>query len=250
MPGLSIGTPNSLDCPKLIAHRGLASTAPANSLPSFLAAGEASFWAIETDVHKTRDGVLVCNHDKTVDAMYDGSGFIAEMTYDALMKLRLRTDNCSESWPEDMLRMPTFDAYLSICKKYKAIPFIETKTDDISDVVEAACRRFREEDIVISSVNEAHLRKTRSISDKIFFHHIFSDREAVKRLGDLGYCGVSFNYPDYHAFPRTLLDEAHSAGVKVCLRAGDSVGTVRDMVAMGLDYIPTNCITPQMIKEG
>lgn len=247
---LNIGAPNSLDCPKLIAHRGLASAAPANSIPSFLAAGEANFWAIETDVHKTRDGVLVCNHDKTVDAMYNGSGPIAQMTYDALMKLRLKTESCPDSWPEDMLRMPTFDEYLSICRKYRAIPFIETKSDDIPDVIEAACRYFREEEIVISSGNEMHLMQTRSISDKIFIHHIFSDGEAVKRLSFMGYCGVSFNYPDYRAFPTNLLEEAHRVGVRVCLRAGDSVQAVGDMVAMGLDYIPTNCITPQMMKEG
>ena len=45
--------------PKLIAHRGLTNEAPENSNPAFRKAGENGFWAIETDVHKTKDGILV-----------------------------------------------------------------------------------------------------------------------------------------------------------------------------------------------
>ncbi len=241
---------NTLDRPKLIAHRGLATNVPANSIPSFQAAGKMRFWAIETDVHKSKDGVLVCNHDATVDAMYDGVGRIADMTYDELMKLRLRVDSRHNSWSGDLLHMPSFDEYLAICKKYDAIPFIETKTDDIADVIEAACRYFKEEDVVISSSAELHLQAARQISDKVFIHHIFSDRDTVARLSLLGNSGVSFNYPDYKAFPRILLEEAHAVGVEVCLRAGDSVEAVCDMIHMGLDYVPTNCITTLMMKEG
>ena len=57
---------------KLIAHRGYAVHAPQNSLEAFEAAGKLGYWAIETDVHKTKDGVLVCNHDATVDHMFNG----------------------------------------------------------------------------------------------------------------------------------------------------------------------------------
>ena len=46
---------------KLIAHRGYAVHAPQNSLEAFETAGRLGYWAIETDVHKTLDGVLVCN---------------------------------------------------------------------------------------------------------------------------------------------------------------------------------------------
>ena len=78
---------NSLELPKLIAHRGYAVEAPQNSIPAFVEAGKLGFWAVETDVHKTKDGVLVCNHNNSVDEMYYGSGKIAEMTYRELATL-------------------------------------------------------------------------------------------------------------------------------------------------------------------
>ena len=52
----------TLDQPKLIAHRGFAVSAPQNSLSAFRAAGERGFWAIETDVRAAGDGVLARRH--------------------------------------------------------------------------------------------------------------------------------------------------------------------------------------------
>ena len=99
---------NSSDAPKLIAHRGFAVKAPQNSLPSFTEAGRLGFWAIETDVHKTKDGVLVCNHNNSVDEMYNGSGEIAEMTYAQLAALSLRIEEGCHDYSPEELTMPTF----------------------------------------------------------------------------------------------------------------------------------------------
>ena len=107
-----ITRPNTIHHPKLIAHRGYTPVAPENSLPAFEAAGKEGFWAIETDVHKSLDGVLVCNHDPATDRMYDGSGAIAQMTYDGLMRLRLAAGDGLEGYPEEALRMPTFRSIL------------------------------------------------------------------------------------------------------------------------------------------
>ena len=175
--------------------------------------------------------------------MYDGSGAIAQMTYDELMRLRLAAGDGLEGYPEEALRMPTFREYLAICKRYGAVPFIETKTEDIAAVLEEACRYFEEKDVVISSFCEEHLLMARQISEKVFLHHIFSTPDTMRRLGQLGYCGVSYNYPVYKDFPQALLRETHDAGVLLCLRAGDTPQAVREMIRMGLDYIPTNCMT-------
>ena len=67
-------TPQTLSHPRYVSHRGFQPMAPANSLPSFEYAGYLRQWAIETDVHFTRDGVAVCCHNDTVDATFDGTG--------------------------------------------------------------------------------------------------------------------------------------------------------------------------------
>lgn len=233
--------PNTIAAPKLIAHRGFAVHAPQNSLPAFEEAGKLGFWAIETDVRKTADGQLVCCHDGTVDSMFCGSGEIWQMTLGQLQSLSFREEKskgCSEPG-----RMPLFREYLAICKRYGCIPFIETKTTDIAEVLEAVGEFFREDEFVMSSVQFSHLEQVRKITDQVFIHHIFSDAEKMCLLSQMGNSGLSYNYPVYQDMPSELLEKTHAAGVKLCLRAGDSAQAVRDMIQMGLDYIPTNCIS-------
>lgn len=69
------------------AHQGGAWEAPSSTLYAIAAALEAGATAIELDVHATADGQLVVCHDPTVDRTTDGSGRIAELTYDELAAL-------------------------------------------------------------------------------------------------------------------------------------------------------------------
>jgi len=114
---------------RFISHRGYQPMAPANSLPGFAYAGLLGQWAIETDVQRTRDGVLVCCHDASVDSTFNGNGVIAEMTWDELARLRICQGNRRECIPQEQLRMPLFAEYLSICRRAGSIPFVELKTD-------------------------------------------------------------------------------------------------------------------------
>jgi len=243
----SILRPNTEKEPKLIAHRGLAVKFPPNSLPAFAEAGKCRFWAIETDVRKTKDGILVCNHNPEIDATYDGSGEIADMTYAELAKFRRRDEKEKGLCSADDLRMPLFREYLEICRQYHALPFIETKTPDIEEVLGEAGRYFAEDEIIVSSIRFEHLLLVRRISRKIFIHHIFSSEKEMERIGELRYGGVSYNCTDLSAFPEKLLKETHEHGVLLCLRAGDSAEAVKKMIAAGLDYIPTNCVKPESL---
>ena len=64
-------------------------------------------------------------------------------------------------------------------------------------------------------------------------------------ISAMGNGGLSYNYPNPYDVPDGLIEETHKNGVKVCLRAGDNRETVERMVALGLDYIPTNCFVPE-----
>ena len=228
---------------KLIAHRGYAVHAPQNSLEAFEAAGKLGYWAIETDVHKTKDGVLVCNHDATIDHMFNGSGEIRAMSWAELSELRFREENKNGSKRDE--GMPTFRQYLEICQRHHAVPFIETKTTDVAEVLEQAFEYFEPEQVVLSSVNMEHLRLARMVSERVFLHHIFSDETSIKELARMKPAGVSLNYPDLDAFDSRWVDVVHGYGLKLCLRAGDSKEKVERMKALGLDYVPTNCFKPE-----
>ena len=65
------------------------------------------------------------------------------------------------------------------------------------------------------------------------------------QIAKMGNGGLSYNYPVLDDVPEGLIEKTHEAGVKVCLRAGDSEESLARMIAMGLDYIPTNCTLPR-----
>lgn len=73
--------------PLILAHQGDSSTAPGNTMPAFEAAVRKGCDALETDIHWTRDEVIVISHDETVDRMSNGTGRIADLSYAELMKL-------------------------------------------------------------------------------------------------------------------------------------------------------------------
>lgn len=72
--------------PRVVAHRGDSKHFPENTLPAFLSAVKMGIDIVETDVHITKDGVIVIWHDNTLDRNTDGSGTIEEHTFDELQK--------------------------------------------------------------------------------------------------------------------------------------------------------------------
>lgn len=234
---------NSWAAPKLIAHRGLAVGCPPSSMGAFRRAGEAGFWAIETDIRKTKDGRYVCIHDADTFGVLEGGGAVAELTLEELRKLRYRDNDETAEGP-----IPTLEEYLEVCRQHGCCPFLETKTADVAQVLEIAFRYFREEEVILSSIDFAHIRMAAEVSGKVFLHHIFSDREKMYWLAERGYGGVSFKVRDSSEAPRELLEKTHSLGLCYCLRAADSLENFEKMLAIGADYVPTNCLLPGTVK--
>ena len=75
------------------AHRGGATYEPnlyrENSLHAFKEAVALGYRYLETDVHATRDGVLLAFHDRVLDRVTDHTGAIAELTYAEIAEARI-----------------------------------------------------------------------------------------------------------------------------------------------------------------
>lgn len=235
--------PQDASHPRYISHRGFQPMAPANSLPAFEYAGRLHQWAIETDVHFTRDGMAVCCHNDTVEATFDGAGAIRDMTWAQLSALRMQQGNRLGCFTAEQLCMPLFSQYLGICRRYGSVPFIELKTDDVGRVLhEVRAAGFTDEEIVISAISLSRLQEARRLSACAFVHRIFAQEDELSALAQLGNAGLSWNIKDVRDCPQDKIDIAHALGLKVCLRAGDTLADVRRMLALGCDYIPTNCM--------
>lgn len=72
--------------PAIVAHRGLLLDAPENTLANFSACLNLRL-GFEFDVRRSRDGVLICLHDDTVDRTTDGRGRALELSLAELQRL-------------------------------------------------------------------------------------------------------------------------------------------------------------------
>jgi glycerophosphoryl diester phosphodiesterase len=82
--------------PLVIAHRGASHDVAEHTLPAYLEAIESGADGLECDVRLTRDGHLVCVHDRTVNRTSNGSGIVSEYDLQELRRLDFL------SWREDL----------------------------------------------------------------------------------------------------------------------------------------------------
>jgi len=73
--------------PMLVAHRGASSTVAEHTLAAYEAAIASGADALEWDVRLTRDGHLVCVHDRTINRTSSGRGIVSELDLTALEQL-------------------------------------------------------------------------------------------------------------------------------------------------------------------
>ena len=72
-----------------LAHRGFSPHGHENSMAAFAAAVDLGFSYVETDVHATRDGVVVAFHDGSLDRVTDAAGRITELPWAVVRSARI-----------------------------------------------------------------------------------------------------------------------------------------------------------------
>jgi glycerophosphoryl diester phosphodiesterase len=97
----------------VVAHRGDHIQAPENTLAAYKNAIADGADYVEIDLRTTADSQLVILHDATVDRMTDGHGFVKEIRYKDLRKLRVR-DWAHPEW--GLFDVPSFREVLKLCR--------------------------------------------------------------------------------------------------------------------------------------
>lgn len=111
--------------PMISAHRGGKGIPgyPENCIETMKFLNDSISAVFEIDVAKTKDGVLVLMHDKTIDRTTTGFGLISEVTYSELRALKLKDDSGKITQYE----VPTFQSVLNWAVKENAILTLDIK---------------------------------------------------------------------------------------------------------------------------
>ena len=121
---------------RMIAHRGVSGLERENTNAAFVAAGNRSYYGVETDVHRTADGKFIVIHDDTTDRVAGISCTVEETDFDTLRALRV-TD--LDGNPRGDRMFPSLVEYINICKKYDKEAVLELKNHfepkDIEEII-------------------------------------------------------------------------------------------------------------------
>ena len=113
---------------KMIAHRGLSGLETENTCAAFIAAGNrASYFGVETDIHRTGDGNFILHHDPDTARVGKEKLVIEQTDFSTLRDLTLY-DKASGKKRAD-LHLPTLEEYIGICRHYEKFCVLELKSD-------------------------------------------------------------------------------------------------------------------------
>ncbi|MBQ8029201.1 MAG: hypothetical protein IJ262_07320 [Clostridia bacterium] len=232
--------------PLYVAHRGLSSLCPQNTLPAFEAAAEYGFYGYELDVHTTADGKWVVIHNDTVDSMTNGEGEVEKFTFDEIRKLKIDSGNGIENHRN--LQIPTLEESLEICKRSNIIPFIEIKKCDVKYMqgfIEILNKFGIREKCVVISFNFDYLLEVQKYSPETELMYLISKptMEAVDRCAENGKIGFDFNYKKAYMRPG-VIKYAKEKGLKLGAWTVDNTIDCDLMRAFGVEIITTNRILP------
>jgi glycerophosphoryl diester phosphodiesterase len=115
--------------PLAFAHQGGASDFPENTMRAFQHAVDLGYGYLETDVHATRDGVLVAFHDDTLDRVTDRTGVIGDLRWAEVRQAHVGGGDDRIPLLEDLLGAWP-DVRVNIDPKHDAsvTPLVETLT--------------------------------------------------------------------------------------------------------------------------
>lgn len=231
--------------PLVCAHRGDNVNAPENTLPAFeLAASENVKW-IELDVHQTSDGVIIVNHDSSINRTTGYNMAIHEHTYDELVKCEMGT------WmPGDYehVKMPTLKEVLELAKRTNMNVQVEIKghKDDVNfeeNVLQVINEAGMHDNVMIISTDAARIQRIDELD-----HGISKSYCMFVAIGDL----EDMTYSDHIMIEETnvtpgLVRRMHAEGKKVFCWTVDLDDTVQYLVSCGVDVIVTN--NPTLISN-
>ncbi len=242
-----------------ISHRGESLDAPENTVAAFKLAMERDVDGIETDIHLTADGVIVCSHDATTTRCCGVEKTIAQSTFDELRMLDAGNGE----------KIPRFSELLQVVKPGKLL-YVEVKTGNPAIIpammAEVDASPVSREQIVMISFQKAAIEN---------YKKMFPEQPALLLMGLWKHDDGTFNPAmdlAFEADDRTdpIVDVAwekvaecgadgidvrgytacigeefirrfHDAGMPVAVWTIDDAETAAHYMKLGVDAITSNC---------
>ncbi len=229
--------------PMVVAHRGFSGRFPENTLRSFREALQLPIDAVELDVRRTKDGVLVVIHDPTVDRTTNGRGRVADLTWDELQRLDAGAWKGSEFVGE---RIPRLEEVLKLIDGCVVV-FVEIKeVGTEADIVATLGRLDAFDWVKIGSFYPSAIATVRQLAPNlpcslIGGAKVGESNETFKAfVQEALRCGANSVTVNYPALTPERIRYCHQRGLFVGTWTVNNAELAEKMTAMGVDAIASD----------
>lgn len=211
----------------VMAHRGASRAAPENTVEAFALAGRMGADAVELDVRRTVDGVLVVHHNPNLaDGRVIADVVVADLP-DHVPTLGAALDACAGMWVNVEIKNdpgePDFDP-----------------SDDIADeTIAHLVARGEDDRWLISCFRIETVDRCRSLAPAIATAWLCTvpPAGAAAMLVERGHSAL---HPYHAAVQSELVTECHAAGIAVNVWTCDDPDRMAVLAGWGVDGICTN----------
>lgn len=217
------------------AHRGASAYAPENTMLAFRKGVALGANGIETDIRKTKDGVLVLFHDGSLLRLTGIEKAVSDLTYSELSALRIPSPD-GTSYDS----VPTLAAFLDYAKDLPVSLALELKDVGTEpEVLQAAETSGVAERSIITSFSLGHIANVKALSpsQKVGLLTREVNDEILRKLRAVGAEQIC---PKADLLSPALVQKLHSAGFSVRAWGVPDEETMRRALSCGVDGMTVN----------
>ena len=227
---------------KMIAHRGVSGLELENTCAAFVAAGNRSYFGIETDVHVTADGKFIIIHDDSTGRVAENAMIVEETDFATLRALQLKekdgTVRCD-------LRLPSLEEYLSICKRYEKEAVLELKNpmarEAVQGIVAECAKNYGLEHVTFIAFCFQNLLYVKETAPEAKAQYLLAEEIKPEHIQKMVENHIDLD-THYLALSQELVETLHKAGITINCWTVDDPAIAEKLVSWGVDQITSNIL--------
>ena len=214
---VSCSSPNKN--PLIVGHRGAMGHVTENTIPSIKKAVELGVDGIEIDVFKCKSGEIIVFHDKKLDRLTNSSGYIEDLSYDSINKIKVMGE----------YRIPELIEVINILPN-EIFLNIELKGEETAKKVNEIITKFinktesKLDRFIISSFNWNELENFRSFNSKIPIA-ILTDTNPLNAIPVAKKLNAVAINPNYKLLDKNVVNQSLAQvdnAIKTCVELGSN----------------------------
>ena len=215
------------------AHRGASHYCPENTLMSFYMGVQMGANGIETDVQKTKDGILVLFHDDTLERVTGEKGSVSDYTHQELKAFNVKKEALYD-------KIPTFEDFLEHFAHRDITFAIELKVPNIEKEVSELIYKYGiQEKSVVTSFDFDYIKKFKEIAPSIRTGYLTVE-VTNDLLNTLSSLGVEEICPKGNRITSADVEKWHSMGFNVRAWGISDTTVMKKVYDTGADGMTVN----------